>query len=44
MVVTLKFMMVQNPVGESIFNVIEEEVENLSAETKTFMKEFSKLF
>ena len=35
---TLKFVMVQNPVGESDINVIEKEVEQLSAETTTFVK------
>ena len=36
--------MVQSPVGESEINVIEKEVEQLNAETKTFVKEFPKLF
>ena len=36
---TLNFMMVQNPVGESVINVIEEEVEKLIAETKILIKE-----
>ena len=36
--------MIQSPVGESEINITEEEVEQLSAETKTFVNEFPKSF
>ena len=41
---TLKFVMVQKPVGESEINVIENEVGQLSVGTKTLVNEIPKLF
>ena len=41
---TLKFKMVQKPVGESEINVIEKEGEKLSQETKALVNEFPNLF
>ena len=41
---TLKFKMVQKPVGESEINIIEKEGEKLSQETKALVNEFPNLF
>ena len=41
---TLKFVMVQNQVGESEINIIEKKIEQLIGETMTFVNEFPKLF
>ena len=41
---TLKFKMVQKPVGESEINVIEKEGEKLSQETKALVNEFPNRF